>query len=60
VLDDRSWALLDRVSQWLDHFKRCFGHQAQRVSLRQYMEGLLGDSRRKTPRRLRAQKKRAT
>src|SRR5207237_1006927 len=33
---------------WLDQFKDCFGHRAQRVSLRQYVDGLLGDSARKS------------
>jgi SRSO17 transposase len=48
VLDDKSWALLRRLTRWLDQFKICFGHRAQRVSLRQYVEGLLGDSARKS------------
>jgi SRSO17 transposase len=48
VLDERSWALLTRLTKWLDQFKHCFGHQAQRVSLREYLHGLLGDSPRKS------------
>ncbi len=48
VLDEASWALLGRLTQWLDHFKSCFGHRAQRVSLRAYIDGLLGDSPRKS------------
>jgi hypothetical protein len=32
----------------LDQFKDCFGHRAQHVSLRQYVDGLLGDSARKS------------
>jgi SRSO17 transposase len=48
VLDRRAWALLRRLTRWLDQFKDCFGHRAQRVSLRQYVEGLLGDSSRKS------------
>src|SRR5207253_9557341 len=35
-------------TRWLDQFKDCFGHRAQRVSLRQYVDGLLGDSARKS------------
>jgi SRSO17 transposase len=48
VLDEQSWALLRRLTRWLDQFKSCFGHQAQRVSLREYLHGLLGDSPRKS------------
>jgi SRSO17 transposase len=48
VLDRRAWALLRRLTRWLDQFKDCFGHRAQHVSLRQYIDGLLGDSARKS------------
>jgi SRSO17 transposase len=48
MLDDQAWALLRRLTRWLDQFKDCFGHRAQRVSLRQYVDGLLGDSPRKS------------
>ena len=48
MLDTTSWALLRRLTRWLDHFKECFGHRAQHVSLRQYGDGLLGDSARKS------------
>jgi len=48
VLDDAQWALLRRLTRWLDRFKDCFGHQAQRVSLREYLHGLLSDSPRKS------------
>lgn len=48
MLNEDAWALLDRLTRWLGQFKVCFGHRAQRVSLRQYVQGLLGDSRRKT------------
>lgn len=48
MLDDASWALLRQLTRWLDQFKDCFGHQAQRVSLREYLHGLLGDSPRKS------------
>ena len=37
-----------RLTRWLDQFKDCFGHRAQHVSLRQYVDGLLGDSARKS------------
>jgi len=48
VLDRHAWALLRRLTRWLDQFKGCFGHRAQHVSLRQYIDGLLGDSTRKS------------
>jgi SRSO17 transposase len=48
VLDRQAWALLRRLTGWLDQFKDCFGHRAQHVSLRQYVDGLLGDSARKS------------
>ena len=48
MLDRSTWALLRRLTGWLDQFKDCFGHRAQHVSLRQYVDGLLGDSARKS------------
>lgn len=48
MLDRSAWALLRRLTGWLDQFKDCFGHRAQHVSLRQYIDGLLGDSGRKS------------
>ena len=48
VRDDRAWALLTRLTDWLDQFKPCFGRRAQYVSLREYIDGLLGDSTRKS------------
>ncbi len=48
MLDRHAWALLGRLTRWLDQFKDCFGHRAQHVSLRQYVDGLLGDSARKS------------
>jgi SRSO17 transposase len=48
VLDRHATALLRRLTRWLDQFKDCFGHRAQHVSLRQYVDGLLGDSARKS------------
>lgn len=40
--------MLRRLTRWLDQFKDCFGHRAQHVSLRQYVDGVLGDSARKS------------
>lgn len=48
MLDRHAWALLRRLTQWLDQFKDCFGHRAQHVSLRQYIDGVLSDSARKS------------
>ena len=48
MLDRHAWALLRRLTRWLDQFQDCFGHRAQHVSLRQYIDGLLGDSARKS------------
>src|SRR4029453_1890833 len=48
VLDQHASALLRRLTRWVDQFKDCFGHRAQHVSLRQYVDGLLGDSPRKS------------
>jgi SRSO17 transposase len=48
VPNDRSWAVLTRLTRWLDQFTICFGHRAQQVSLREYIDGLLGDSPRKS------------
>ena len=48
MLDRHAWSLLRRLTGWLDQFKDCFGHRAQHVSLRQYVDGVLGDSARKS------------
>jgi SRSO17 transposase len=34
--------------KWLTPFRECFGHEAQRISLGQYINGLLSDSARKS------------
>ena len=48
MLDRHASLLLRRLTRWLDQFKDCFGHRAQHVSLRQYVDGVLGDSARKS------------
>ena len=48
MLDRHAWALLRRLTRWLDQFKDFFGHRAQHRSLRQCIDGLLGDSARKS------------
>ncbi len=40
--------MLRRLMRWLEPFTPCFGHPAQPVSLRAYINGLLGDSPRKS------------
>lgn len=39
---------LRRLMTWLDAFKECFGHRAQVLALRRYVQGLLSDSARKS------------
>jgi SRSO17 transposase len=39
---------LRRLMMWLEVFKPCFGHRAQVVALRRYVQGLLSDSARKS------------
>lgn len=39
---------LHRLMAWLDVFKDCFGHRAQTLALRRYVQGLLSDSARKS------------
>jgi len=34
--------------KWLEAFKPCFGHRAQVLALRRYVQGLLSDSARKS------------
>ncbi len=39
---------LRRLMRWLEAFKACFGHRAQELALRRYVQGLLSDSPRKS------------
>jgi SRSO17 transposase len=39
---------LHRLMRWLEAFQGCFGHHAQRLALRRYVQGLLSDSARKS------------
>src|SRR5262249_54145345 len=34
--------------RWLEPFQRCFGHRAQRLALRTYVQGVFSDSERKS------------
>ena len=48
MVDRTATARLGRLMRWLEHFKPCFGHRAQVVSLRSYVQGLFNDSDRKS------------
>ncbi len=39
---------MQRLVRWLEQFKRCFGHRAQLLSLRTYVQGVFSDSERKS------------
>jgi SRSO17 transposase len=46
--DRRAVSQLRRLMIWLEAFKECFGHRAQMLALRRYVQGLLSDSARKS------------
>jgi SRSO17 transposase len=48
VSDRRAVYQLRRLMIWLEAFKACFGHRAQVLALRRYIQGLLSDSARKS------------
>jgi SRSO17 transposase len=48
VADRRVVDQLRRLMIWLEAFKDCFGHRAQVLALRRYVQGLLSDSVRKS------------
>ena len=39
---------MQRLVRWLEQFQRCFGHRAQLLSLRTYVQGVFSDSERKS------------
>lgn len=39
---------MQRLVRWLEQFKSCFGHRAQLLSLRTYVQGVFSDSERKS------------
>jgi SRSO17 transposase len=39
---------VQRLIRWLEQFKSCFGHRAQLLSLRTYVQGVFSDSERKS------------
>jgi SRSO17 transposase len=48
MLDRSAAAQVRQLLTWLEHFRSCFGHRAQWLALRRYVQGLLGDSERKS------------
>ena len=48
MLDQSAWLRVRRLLRYLEEFKGCFSSRLQPVSLRRYLQGLLGDSPRKS------------
>ena len=48
MLDQSAWPRVRRLLRYLEPFKGCFSTRLQSVSLRRYLQGLLGDSSRKS------------
>jgi SRSO17 transposase len=48
VVDHTATARIQRLVRWLEQFKPCFGHRAQLMSLRTYVQGVFSDSERKS------------
>jgi SRSO17 transposase len=48
VVDHTATARIQRLVRWLEQFKLCFGHRAQLMSLRSYVQGVFSDSERKS------------
>ncbi len=48
MLDERPRPVLRRLMTWLKPCAECVGHEAQRIALGQYLNGLLGDRARKS------------
>ena len=48
MFDSTATARVQRLMRWLEQFKDCFGHRAQRLSLRTYVQGVFSDSERKS------------
>ena len=44
MVDSTATARVQRLIRWLEHFKSCFGHRAQVLSLRSYVQGVFSDS----------------
>lgn len=48
MLDQSAWPRVRRLLRYLEQFKGCLSSPLQQVSLRRYLQGLLGDSPRKS------------
>ena len=48
MVDHTATARIQRLVRWLEQFKPCFGHRAQLLSLRNYVQGVFSDSERKS------------
>ena len=48
MVDGTATARIQRLVRWLERFKPCFGHRAQLLSLRSYVQGVFSDSERKS------------
>ena len=48
MVDHTATARIQRLVRWLERFKRCFGHRAQLMALRTYVQGVFSDSERKS------------
>lgn len=48
MLDQSAWPRVRRLLRYLEQYKGCFSNRLQQVSLRRYLQGLLGDSPRKS------------
>ncbi len=48
MLDQQAWPRVRRLLRYLEQFKGCFSSRLQHTSLRRYLQGLLGDSARKS------------
>lgn len=48
MTDRQAVRQLQRLMTWLEAFTECFGHRAQRLAVRRYVQGLLSDSVRKS------------
>lgn len=48
LVDHTATARIQRLVRWLEQFKPCFGHRAQLMALRTYVQGVFSDSERKS------------
>lgn len=48
MIERTATARIQRLVHWLEPFQACFGHRAQRLALRTYVQGVFSDSDRKS------------